>query len=592
MTRKIMTGNEAIARGAFEAGVTVGTAYPGTPSTEILENLARYPGIECNWSTNEKVALEVAIGASLEGTRVLAAMKHVGVNVAADPLLTLSYIGVGGGLVLVSADDPGMHSSQNEQDNRHYARFAKIPLLEPSDSQEAKNFVIVAMDLSEEYDTPVMLRTTTRISHSRTVVELGKRKTTGKRKYQKRPTKHVMLPAFARERHPFVEKRLLALANEADKSPFNRMEAGSSNKIGIICSGIVYQYVKEAFPFFPVLKLGFTYPLPVKLIKKFCSEVETVLVIEELDPFMAEQIKAHGISISGHSFFAPFGELSPEIIRDRISRFQNKVAPVVAEDPLEKTIPQRPPILCPGCSHRGIFYVLKQLKLRVVGDIGCYTLAALYPLQAIDTCVCMGASIGMALGMEKADPRTSTQTVAVIGDSTFLHSGITPLVDAVYNDSSLTVIILDNNTTGMTGHQEHPGTGTTLQGGKNRAVNIAALCRGLGIERVVETDTSDLGVLRQMIETEAARGKLSVIVYRRPCILKSRTFSDPLHIDPEKCNGCKTCLQPGCPSICFLDGKALIDPDTCTGCGLCRQLCKRDAIGTRKKGGNREHEKN
>lgn len=591
MTGEIMTGNEAIARGAFEAGVTVGTAYPGTPSTEILENLARYPGIECNWSANEKVALEVAIGASLEGARVLAAMKHVGVNVAADPLLTLSYIGVGGGLVLVSADDPGMHSSQNEQDNRHYARFAKIPLLEPSDSQEAKNFVIAAMDISEEYDTPVMLRTTTRISHSRTVVKLGERTTTGNRKYQKKPAKHVMLPGFARQRHPFVEKRLLALANEAEKSPFNRIETGTSNEIGIICSGIVYQYVKEAFPSFPVLKLGFTFPLPVKLIEKFCSEVEKILVIEELDPFMAEQIKAHGIRISGHSLFAPIGELSPEIIHDRISRFQKNVNPASAEAPPEKTIPQRPPILCPGCSHRGIFYTLKKLKLRIVGDIGCYTLAALYPLQAMDTCVCMGASIGMALGMEKANPRTSMQTVAVIGDSTFLHSGITPLIDAVYNDSSITVIILDNSTTGMTGHQEHPGTGTTLQGKKNKAVNIAALCRGLGIERVVETDTSDLDTLRRIIEKEVASRELSVIVYRRPCALKSRTSSDPLHIDPEKCNGCKACLQPGCPSIRFLDGKALIDPGTCTGCGLCRQLCKRDAIGIRKKGGNRGHEK-
>ncbi|MFY9115223.1 MAG: thiamine pyrophosphate-dependent enzyme, partial [Dethiobacteria bacterium] len=437
---------------------------------------------------------------------------------------------------------------------------------------------------SEKYDTPVMLRTTTRISHSRTVVELGEQKKTDPKGYQKNPSKYVMLPGFARQRHPLVEKRLLALADEAENSPFNRLETGTDNKIGIICSGIVYQYCKEAFPHIPVLKLGFTYPLPLKLIDNFCRSVEKVFVIEELDPFLAERIKAHGIRITGQSLFSPVGELRAEIIREKISRFNNKVDSIESTDPnnstnpMEEKIPQRPPLLCPGCSHRGVFYALKQLKLRVAGDIGCYTLAALPPLKALDSCICMGASIGVALGMEKANPKASSQTVAVIGDSTFFHSGITPLIDAVYNDSSITVIILDNSTTGMTGHQEHPGTGETLQGQTTKPVKIADLCQSLGVKRVVETDTSDLSTLREIIKTEVGCKELSVIIYRRPCILKSRTFAEPLRIDPENCNGCKACLQPGCPSISFKDGKALIDSRTCTGCDLCRQLCKKNAI--------------
>ncbi len=571
--RLIMTGNEAIARGAYEGGVTVGTAYPGTPSTEILENLALYEEVDCNWSPNEKTALEVAIGASMEGARVLAAMKHVGVNVAADPLLTLSYTGVGGGLVLVSADDPGMHSSQNEQDNRHYARFAKIPLLEPSDSQEAKDYVIAALEISEKFDTPVILRSTTRISHSRSTVIPGERKEHEVKGFKKNPAKYVMLPGFARLRHPLVEERLLALQEEAEKSPLNRIEQGSK-EIGIVCSGVAYQYAREALPEASFLKLGFSHPLPKRKVREFAAMVEQIIVIEELDPFFEEQLLAMhlDVPVRGKELFGLLGELGAEIIREKI--LDQKVEPITVRD----EIPGRPPVMCPGCSHRGVFYTLKKLKLNVMGDIGCYTLGALPPLESIDSCICMGASIGLALGMAKAKHDSAENTVAVIGDSTFLHSGITPLLDAVYNKAPITVMILDNSTTAMTGHQQHPGTGISLQGEPTPRVDLESLCSALGVKRVAEIDAFDLKELRGTIKVELEAKEPSVIIVRRPCVFLQSTFEAPPYVDREACTGCGTCIKLGCPALSLKEEKAKINNTICTSCGLCEQLCRFDAI--------------
>ena len=574
MTKVVMTGNEAIARGAYEGGIKVGTAYPGTPSTEIMENFASYSGVTCNWSTNEKVALEVAIGASMEGARIMAAMKHVGVNVAADPLLTLSYTGIEGGLILVSADDPGMHSSQNEQDNRHYARMAKIPMLEPSDSQEAKEYVLAGLEISEKFDTPVLLRSTTRISHSRSIVHLEEPQEFKPAGFNKNIAKYVMLPGFARQRHPLVENRLKQLQIESEQSPLNRIEEGDK-ETGIICSGITYQYVKEALPKASVLKLGFSYPLPVELIKEFARRVNKLYVVEELDPFIEEQIKALGISVTGKELFSPLGEIGTETIRTQILG-EDKATLTIDND-----IPNRPPILCPGCSHRGVFYTLKRLKLRVTGDIGCYTLGALPPLQSIDTCVCMGASVGVALGMEKANKETSGQTVAVIGDSTFLHSGITPLIDIVYSGASTTVIIVDNNTTGMTGHQEHPGTGKTLQGEPTQRVQLETLCKGIGVNRVTVADPLDLNTLRETITDEINADEPSVIIARYPCMLKNRPYKTYMEVIPENCNGCKACIQLGCPALSLKDDKAYISKHSCSGCTLCQQLCRFEAIVSR-----------
>ena len=568
--KEIMTGNEAIARGAYEAGVTVGTAYPGTPSTEILETLARYKGIHCNWSVNEKVALEVGIGASLAGARVITCMKHVGVNVAADPLVTFSYTGVGGGLVLVAADDPGMHSSQNEQDSRHLARLAKIPVLEPADSQEAKDFVLYALELSERFDTPVLLRSSTRISHSRGLVALGEPLPREPKEYVKNAPKYVMLPAYARRRHPLVEARLQALQEEAEKSPLNRIEAGSP-ELGVVCSGVAYQYVKEALPDASVLKLGFSYPLPAGLVRRFAAAVKRLLVVEELDPFMEEQIRALGLEVTGKELFPAVGEYSTELIREKVRGESRGTIP-------PREIPSRPPLLCPGCSHRGVFYVLKQLKVHVMGDIGCYTLAATPPLEAMDSCICMGASIGTALGMVLAKPELAGRTVAVIGDSTFLHSGITPLIDVVYNAAPVTVLILDNGTTAMTGHQAHPGTGFTLQGKKVPAVDLEALCRAVGVRRVAVVDPFQLDRLRQTLKEELAAGEPSVIIARHPCPLLTRESSPPLAVKEDQCNGCRLCLRLGCPAISFDGKKAAVNPSLCNGCGLCAQVCRQQAI--------------
>jgi indolepyruvate ferredoxin oxidoreductase, alpha subunit len=571
--RVIMTGNEAIARGAFEGGVTVGAAYPGTPSTEILENLALYPGIDCNWSPNEKTALEAAIGASMEGARVLAAMKHVGVNVAADPLLTLSYTGVGGGLVLVSADDPGMHSSQNEQDNRHYARFAKIPLLEPSDSEEARDYVIAALEMSEKFDTPVLLRTTTRISHSRGTLLPGEKHDHEIKGFRKNPAKYVMLPGFARLRHPIVEERLLALQEEAETSPLNRIEPGSK-EIGVLCSGVVYQYAREALPHATFLKLGFSHPLPKKLVRRFASMVKEIIVIEELDPFFEEQLLAMhlDVPVRGKELFGLLGEIGTEIIREKV--LGEKIEPIE----VRTGIPGRPPVMCPGCSHRGLFHTLKKMKLNVMGDIGCYTLGALPPLEAIDACVCMGASIGLALGMARANPAAAEKTVAVIGDSTFLHSGITPLLDAVYNSAPITVLILDNSITAMTGHQEHPGTGTTLQGKSSPVVDLENICRAVGVERVKTVDAFDLKALKTTIKEELAAKETSVVIVRRPCIFLLTSFDPPLFVDQELCTGCGTCIKLGCPALSLKDEKARINSTICNACGLCEQLCRFEAI--------------
>ncbi len=571
--RVIMTGNEAIALGAYEGGVSVGCAYPGTPSTEILENLSRYEGVNCNWSANEKTALEEGIGASMEGARVLVAMKHVGVNVAADPLLTLSYTGVGGGLVLVSADDPGMHSSQNEQDNRHYARFAKIPLLEPSDSEEARDYVVAALDLSEKFDTPVILRSTTRISHSRSTLVPGKRQEHRVTGFTKNPAKYVMLPGFARLRHPVVEERLLALEEEAEKSPLNRIEGGSK-EIGVLCSGVAYQYAREALPEATFLKLGFSHPLPKKLVREFAALVDQIILIEELDPFFEEQLLAMhlDVPVKGKELFGLLGELGAEIIREKVLGQKTDLIKV------RDSIPARPPVMCPGCSHRGVFHTLKKLKLNVMGDIGCYTLGALPPLTSIDSCVCMGASIGMALGMARANPQSAEKTVAVIGDSTFLHSGITPLLDAVYNEAPITVMILDNSTTAMTGHQEHPGTGSTLQGEPVSAVNLEGLCASLGVKRVQSVDAFDLKELRSTIKGELEAKEPSVVIVRRPCVFLITEFDEPYRVDEELCTSCEACIRLGCPALSMKGEKAKINRTICTACGLCVQLCRFDAI--------------
>lgn len=574
--KAVLSGNEAIARGAFESGVRVATAYPGTPSTEILENISIYPDIYTGWSPNEKVALEVGFGSSLGGARTLVAMKHVGVNVAADPLMTLSYTGINAGLILVSADDPGMHSSQNEQDNRYFARMAKIPMLEPSDSQECKDFVGIGLEISEEFDTPVLLRTTTRISHSRSVVEMGDVKTTELKPYKKNKEKYVMLPAFARHRHPLVEKRLEKLKEYAEKTELNRIEWGSKEK-GIVTSGVAYQYVKEALPDASILKLGLSYPLPEKLLKAFAAEVKEIIVVEELEPFLEEQLEIMGIKVKGKSLFTPLGELTPELVATKIGIISREIP----SSDKNRELPLRPPILCPGCSHRGIFYTLKRLKLRVTGDIGCYTLGALPPLEAMDTCLCMGASIGAALGMEKADPEAWKNTVAVIGDSTFFHSGITPLLDVVYNRGKTTVIIIDNLTTAMTGHQEHPGTGKTIKGENTYQVSLEELAKGLGVQRVQTVNPLELEKLKEVIERELKAPEPSVIIARHPCALKQKK-TRTMEVIAEECTGCKVCLRLGCPAMSLDHGteekKVQIDGNLCNGCGLCYQLCRQDAI--------------
>lgn len=571
--KQIMLGNEAIARGVYEAGATVTSAYPGTPSTEISEYIAQYEDIYAEWAPNEKVAMEVAIGASIGGARAVTAMKHVGLNVAADPLFTVSYTGVNGGLVIIVADDPGMHSSQNEQDSRLYARASKVPMLEPADSQECKDFVIKAFELSEKYDTPVIVRLTTRVAHSRSVVELGERNTYMLKEYVKDYNKYVMMPAMARKRHLFVEDRMARLRNDASDTPFNRKEVG--NDIGVITSGAVYQYVKEAMPDASVLKIGIVHPLPTKLIEEFARSVKTLYIVEELEPFIEDQVKNMGLKTQGKNLLPVVGELSAQIIREKIMK----------EDPKETTTinlekPIRPPVMCPGCPHRGIFYTLKKNKIHVSGDIGCYTLGALPPLQSMDTCVCMGASVGMAHGMEKARGKEFAQkSVAMIGESTFIHSGITGLINVVYNKGNATVLILDNSTTGMTGHQDNPTTGRTLKGESTRQVDLVKLAEAVGVERVRVFDPFDLQESERILKEELAANEPSVLISQRPCaLLKSVKHPGPLMIDQDICTYCKMCLRIACPAIEDKGNGVEINNALCVGCDLCTKLCKFNAI--------------
>lgn len=574
--KRLMIGNEAIARGAYEAGATVATAYPGTPSTEIVTNFAEFPGVYAEWSPNEKVALEVGIGASIGGARTLVAMKHVGVNVAADPLYTFAYTGVNGGLVLISADDPGMHSSQNEQDNRGYARFAKLPVLEPADSQEAKDYTRLGFELSERFDTPVMLRVTTRLSHSQTLVEPGERQEVGVKEYKKNAVKFVMLPGHARLRHVEVEKRMLALKEFSDETELNRIELGDRS-LGIITSGVAYQYVKEVMPDVSILKLGFTNPLPEKLIRSFAEQVERLVVVEELEPVIEEQVKAWGIKVEGKEIFTLLGEYSPEMIEERLAR---REAPTGFG--LDKEIPGRPPLLCPGCPHRGVFYTLHRMRLTVTGDIGCYTLGALPPLDGMDSCICMGASIGTLMGMEKARGEDfARKSVAVIGDSTFVHSGITGLIDIVYNQGTSTILILDNDTTAMTGHQDHPATGRTITAQTTSKLDLVALCKAVGIEHVRVVDPLKLDELKQALTEELERREPSVIICKRPCaLIVKEPPKEKYYVDTELCKGCKICIRIGCTGMYWLENEklAVINPNNCITCGLCPQVCTFDAV--------------
>lgn len=568
-----MLGNEAIARGAYEAGVKVSAAYPGTPSTEISENIAKYEEIYAEWSPNEKVATEVAIGASISGVRAMASMKHVGVNVASDPLYTISYGGVNGGLVLVAADDPGLYSSQNEQDTRCVARAAMVPVLEPSDSQEAKDFVKFAYELSEKYDTPVIVRTTTRLAHSQGTVTLEERVEPEDKPYERNPAKYVMMPANAIGRHIYVEQRLKAMAEDGNEFAINKAEYQDTS-IGFITSGIPYQYVKEACPNASVLKLGMVHPLPRKLIEEFASKVDKLYIFEELEPVIEEQVKSWGIEAIGKEIFTVQGEYSANMIREKILKQEISI-----KNPAK--VPARPPILCPGCPHRSVYSVLNKLKIHAAGDIGCYTLGAVPPLNVIDTTICMGASISTLHGMEKAKGKEYIKNwVAVIGDSTFMHTGVNSLMNMVYNQGTGTVVILDNSTTGMTGHQDHAATGKTLKGETVPAINIYHLCKAMGIEHVVEVDAFDTQKLEQIVKEEVARDAVSVIITKSPCVLlKGNVFPYKCKPVAESCKKCGACLKPGCPALTKqADESIAIDDTMCNGCGLCEQLCKFGAI--------------
>lgn len=573
--KELMLGNEAVARGAYEAGVRVAVAYPGTPSTEITENMVKYSKDEvyCEWAPNEKVALEVAIGASMGGARAICCMKHVGVNVAADPLFTAAYTGVRGGLVLVAADDPGMHSSQNEQDSRFYARSAHVPMLEPADSAECREYVMRAFEISEKYDTPVMLRLVTRIAHARSLVEEGVRQEIPLKDYEKDIKKYVMMPGNAKGRHVVVEAREKKLEEEIDALGFNRVEMADT-KVGVVCSGSAYQYVKEALPNASVLKLGMVYPLPEKLIRDFASKVDQLLVVEELEPFFEDAIKAMGIPCSGKDKTGLQGELFVRKV-GRLFGGEADCGPAETQG-----VPMRPPVLCPGCPHRAVFYVLKKLGLTVAADIGCYTLGAMPPLAAVDSVVCMGASIGMALGLEKARGRDfAKKTVAVIGDSTFVHSGITGLVDMVYNQGHSTVIIVDNSTTGMTGHQPNPTTGFNVRGEIAPQLDVVKLCEAIGVPSVRVVDPFNMKELEQTIMEESEKDVPSVIIARRPCALLVKKKTAPCAINTDKCRKCGMCMKIGCPAILKAEnGQVSIDASLCNGCGLCKEMCHFGAI--------------
>ncbi|HIZ73864.1 MAG TPA: indolepyruvate ferredoxin oxidoreductase subunit alpha [Candidatus Mediterraneibacter stercoravium] len=569
----IMLGNEAIARGAYEAGVKVSSAYPGTPSTEISEYLVQYrDDVYEEWAPNEKVATEVAVGASLAGVRAMACMKHVGLNVAADPLYSVSYMGVSGGLVIVVADDPGLYSSQNEQDTRMVARAAQIPVIEPSDSAEAKDLFKEAFELSEKFDRPFIFRTTTRLAHSQGLVELKERVVPEDKPYVKNIQKNVMMPGNAKGRHIAIEKLNNELAEAANTLPMNRVEMNDT-KIGVITSGIPYQYVKEALPEASVLKLGMVNPLPRKLIEDFASRVETLYVVEELDPVIEEQVKSWGIKVIGKEILTVQGEYSANMLRRAILKQDLDLKEPAAA-------PGRPPILCPGCPHRSVFYVLNKLKMHAAGDIGCYTLGAVAPLSVIDTTMCMGSSISTLHGMEKAKGKDYIKDwVAVIGDSTFMHTGVNSLMNMVYNNATGTVIILDNSTTGMTGHQDHAATGKTLQGDPTYAISIPGICRAMGVKNVFEINAFDIEMLEKTIKEETAKDEVSVIITKTPCVLLDKR-KKPLYVAHEdKCRKCGMCMKPGCPAMTRnTDGTVHIDDTMCTGCGLCETLCKFDAI--------------
>lgn len=566
--KKLLLGDFAVARGAYEAGVKVAAAYPGTPSTEITEELSRFPEVYSEWSPNEKVALEVGIGSSLSGARTIVSMKHVGLNVASDPLFTVAYTGVNGGLVVAVADDPGMFSSQNEQDTRLIARAANVPVIEPSDSAEAKDFTKLAFEISEKYDTPVILRLTTRVAHSQSYVELSDRIETPLKPYVKDVKKFVMMPANARNRHLVVEERLKKLTADCNQFDINKAEYKSS-ELGIICAGGVYQYVKDALPEASVLKLGMVFPLPIDLIREFRGKVKRCIVVEELEPHIETLIKFNGIDVEGKELFTIQGEYSAEYIRSRVLGGKSPKTAI--------NVPPRPPVLCAGCPHRAVFYTLKKLKLKVLADIGCYTLGAVPPLGAIDSVVCMGASIGMGIGFGKADPSASGSYVSVIGDSTFIHSGMTGLADAVYNRADSTVIIVDNNTTGMTGHQNHPATGKTIKNEETYKLDLEEVCRALGVSSVQVVDPYDLEKFESAVKRALSEKNVSVVIARRPCVLLKKRSYVGFAVN-DKCKNCKACMRLGCPAIVSTEKGTKIDTSLCTECGLCMEVCKFGAI--------------
>ncbi len=571
--KQLMLGNQAVARGLYEAGVEFVSSYPGTPSTEITEEIAKYDDVYSEWAPNEKVAMEAAFGASLAGKRAFCGMKHVGLNVAADPLYTMSYTGVNAGLVIGVADDAGMHSSQNEQDSRHHAIASKVPMLEPSDSAEALAFAKEAFEISERFDTPVLLKMCTRIAHSQSVAESGER-VVPERSYEKDIPKYVMMPGNAKKRHPFVEERMKALAGFAEESPLNRVEMNDP-AIGVITSSTSYQYVKEVFgEEVSILKLGMIHPLPEKKIRAFAETVKTLYVVEELDPIVEDFCKTLGLDVHGKDVLPILGEFSQNLIAKALG----KEAPEGIS--LSEPLPVRPPVMCAGCPHRGLFYTLNKNKCTVLGDIGCYTLGAVAPLSAMDMTLCMGASIGAVHGFTKAGgPEKSANTVAVIGDSTFMHSGMTGLANVAYNESSATVIILDNSITGMTGHQQNPTTGYNIKGDPAGKIDLEALCKAMGFERVRVVDPYDLKMCDEVLKEELAFDGPSVIISRRPCALLKYVKHDlPLTVDRDTCVGCRSCMKIGCPAISMKDGKARVDATLCVGCGVCTQLCRVDAF--------------
>ncbi len=576
--KQLILGNEAVARGLYEAGCSFVSSYPGTPSTEITEAVAKYPEVYAEWAPNEKVAMEAAFGASLAGRRSFCGMKHVGLNVAADPLFTISYTGVNGGMVIGVADDAGMHSSQNEQDSRHYAESAKIPMLEPSDSSEALNFAKLAYELSEKFDTPVLLKMCSRVSHSQSVVETGERVECVK-EYQKDIAKYVMMPGNAKKRHPVVEARTKALIEYAETCEINRIEAGSDTKMGIITSSTSYQYVKEVLgDTYPVLKLGMIWPLPQQKIIDFAKSVSLLVIVEELDGFIESHCRNLGLACVGKSNFSNIGELMPLDVAAQLSKVW-EIGPK-----LDAAIPPRPPVMCAGCPHRGLFYTLKKNKLTVLGDIGCYTLGAVAPLAAVDSVICMGATVCGLHGFSRSQGGAmDNKTVAVIGDSTFMHSGITGLVNMAYNESGGTVITVDNSITGMTGHQQNPTTGFNLKGDPCAKIDLETLCRAVGIKRVRVIDPYNLAECDAVIKEELNANEPSVIISRRPCaLLKYVKHKAPITVDENKCIGCKSCMRIGCPAISIVGGKAKIDNTLCVGCGVCEQLCKPGALNPNK----------